>query len=182
MIKMVKLMNGSEIEVRLAGNPDSKTIMLPIAKKTVYGEEAENLNMWGVDPELGDHFVEGLADTFQVLYFDYEGHLFAYPNPDHLTPEQIVQDLLWIADEMKIRSFSYYGYSWLALAGLQLAIRTDRLESLIMGGYPPYQGPYLEMMTVTNKAYEQALQKEHKTVASPSHRENRKRLIGTTSP
>ena len=47
---MVKLMNGSEIEVQLAGNPDSKTIMLPIAKKTVYGEEAEKLKMWGVDP------------------------------------------------------------------------------------------------------------------------------------
>ncbi|MFD0678635.1 MULTISPECIES: alpha/beta fold hydrolase [unclassified Paenibacillus] len=172
MIKMVKLMNGSEIEVRLAGNPDCKTIMLPNAKKTVYGEEAENLNMWGVDPELGEHFVEGLADTFQVLYFDYEGHLLAYPNPDHLTPEQIVQDLLRIADEMQIRSFSYYGYSWLALVGLQLAIRTDRLESLIMGGYPPYNGPYLEMMTVTKKAYEQALQNEQNTVTPHQPSEN----------
>lgn len=167
MLKMVKLMNGSEIEVQLAGNPDSKTIMLPIAKKTVYGEEAEKLKMWGVDPELGEHFVEGLADTFQVLYFDYEGHLFAYPNPDHLTPEQIVKDLLWIADEMQIGSFSYYGYSWLALVGLQMSIRTDRLESLIMGGYPPYKGPYLEMMTVTNKTYEQALQNEQKNLTSP---------------
>ncbi|MCR8634220.1 alpha/beta fold hydrolase [Paenibacillus radicis (ex Xue et al. 2023)] len=172
MIKMVKLMNGSEIEVRLAGNPDRKTIMLPIAKKTVYGEEAEKLNMWGVDPELGEHFVEGLADIFQVLYFDYEGHLLAYPNPDHLTPEQVVKDLLRIADEMQIRSFSYYGYSWLALVGLQLAIRTDRLESLIMGGYPPYNGPYLEMMTVTNKAYEQALQNEQNTVTSHQPSEN----------
>lgn len=36
---------------------------------------------------------------------------------------------------MNIKKFSYYGYSWLALVGLQLAIRTNRLESLIMGGF-----------------------------------------------
>ncbi|MEK4760480.1 alpha/beta hydrolase [Viridibacillus sp. FSL E2-0187] len=161
MKKFIKLMDDSELKVGLVGNPNFKTIMLPLAKETVYGEEGENLKLWGVDPELGKHFIEGLQDKFQILYFDYEGHRLQHPNPENLTPENIVKDLLLIADEMNINKFSYYGYSWLALVGLQLAIRTDRLESLIMGGFPPIDGPYKEMMVVTNKTYEQALNNQN---------------------
>ncbi|MCD9024768.1 alpha/beta hydrolase [Cohnella silvisoli] len=161
MKKIVTLSDGSTLEVGLTGKASSKVIMLPAAKKSVYGQEAESLKLWGVDPELGKNLVEGLSDKFQVLYFDYEGHLFENPQPDHLTPANIAKDLLRIADEMNVGKFSYYGYSWLALVGLQLAIRTNRLESLIMGGYPPYEGPYKEMMIVTNKTYEQALNNQN---------------------
>ncbi|MGE7718421.1 alpha/beta fold hydrolase [Priestia megaterium] len=161
MEKIIKLMDKSKVKVGLVGNPNCKTIMLPVAKDSVYGQEAENLKLWGVDPELGKHFIEGLIDTFQILYFDYEGHRLQHPNPENLTPENIVKDLLVIADEMNIKRFSYYGYSWLGLVGLQLTIRTDRLESLIMGGFPPMDGPYKEMMVVTNKAHEQSLNNQY---------------------
>lgn len=114
------------------------------------------LKLWGVDPELGKHLVDGLSDKFRVLYFDYEGHLFQHP-VDKLTADHIVNDFLHIADKMNIGRFSYYGYSWLALAGLQLAIRTDRLDSLIMGGFPPYGGPYAEMLVVTRHTHRQAI-------------------------
>jgi len=155
--KRIRLADQSEIEVGLTGNPERPVIMLPIAKKSVYNEEAESLKLWGVDPELGKHFVEGLADTFRVLYFDYEGHLFQHPKPESLTPEYIVHEFLHIADEMNVPYFSYYGYSWLALAGLQLAVRSDRLKSLVMGGFPPYEGPYREMRIVTDKTHKQAI-------------------------
>ncbi|MDM5277722.1 alpha/beta hydrolase [Paenibacillus silvae] len=168
MEKNIKLMDESELKVGLVGNSDSPTIMLPVAKESVYGQEAENLKLWGVDPESGKHFIEGLMDKFQIIYFDYEGHRLQNPNPDNLTPEHIVKDLLTIADEMDVKKFSYYGYSWLALVGLQLAIRTDRLESLIMGGFPPIEGPYQEMMVVTSKTYEQALDKQNSPVSKES--------------
>lgn len=155
--KLVTLADGSTLEVGLTGKPGGKIILLPIAKKSVSGQEAESLKMWGVDPELGKHLVEGLSDLFQVLHFDYEGHRFQHPLPDRLTPDAIALDFLRIADEMRVETFSYYGYSWLALAGLQLAIRTNRLESLVMGGFPPYEGPYREMLIVTAKTHEQAL-------------------------
>jgi pimeloyl-ACP methyl ester carboxylesterase len=145
--------------------------MLPIAKKSVYNQEAENLKLWGVDPELGKHFVEGLADTFQVLYFDYEGHLFQHP-VENLTVDHVVKDFLLIADEMNVKSFSYYGYSWLALIGLQLAIRTNRMESLVMGGFPPYNGPYDEMTIVTNNTHTQALNNQNEVAKSPVETEN----------
>ncbi len=164
MEKNIQLIDETELKVGLVGNPDSPTIMLPGAKKSVYGQEADNLRLWGVDPELGKHFIEGLVDKFQVLYFDYEGHRLQHPSPENLTPENLVKDLLTIADEMNVKMFSYFGYSWLALVGLQLAIRTARLESLIMGGFPPLDGPYKEMMVVTNKTYEQALYHQNSSV------------------
>ncbi|MFO1446014.1 alpha/beta hydrolase [Bacillus sp. Bva_UNVM-123] len=164
MEKIIKLMDETEIKVGLVGNPDFKIIMLPVAKESVYGQEAENLKLWGVDPEQGKHFIEGLLDEFQVLYFDYEGHRLQNPNPENLTPNNIVNDLILIADEMNVNKFSYYGYSWLALVGLQLAFRTNRLESLIMGGFPPLDGPYKEMMVVTNKTYHQALENQNSPV------------------
>ncbi|MEK5446679.1 hypothetical protein NSS85_07490 [Paenibacillus sp. FSL R7-0331] len=67
---------------------------------------------------------------------------------------------------MNIGKFSYYGYSWLALVGLQLAIRTDRLERLVMGGFPPLDGPYKEMLIVTNKTYQQASSNQNTYVAA----------------
>ncbi|MDF9841480.1 pimeloyl-ACP methyl ester carboxylesterase [Paenibacillus sp. PastF-1] len=76
-----------------------------------------------------------------------------------------MHDLLTIADEMNVERFSYYGYSWLALVGLQLAIRSDRVESLVMGGFPPLVGPYKEMLTVTNKTYQQASSNQNPCVA-----------------
>lgn len=165
--KMIKMKNGSELEVGLTGNPDRKVIMLPIAKKSVTGQEAETLKLWGVDPELGAKFIAGLSDEFQILHFDYEGHYMAHPYPEHFTSEYITQDLLRIADQMNVKRFSYYGYSWLALVGLQVAIRTNRLESLIMGGFPPYKGPYEEMRVVTARTYEAALKQHGKLEHEP---------------
>lgn len=169
MEKIIKLTDESVLKVGLVGNPKFRTIMLPVAKESVYGQDAETLKLWGVDPEFGKHFIDGLIDKFQILYFDYEGHRLQHPNPENLTPENIIKDLLTIADEMNINKFSYYGYSWLALAGLQLAIRTDRLDSIIMGGFPPIDGPYKEMMVVTNKTYEQAVNNHNSPVIDQAH-------------
>ncbi|KOY16010.1 hypothetical protein AMS66_14210 [Paenibacillus xylanivorans] len=163
MKKMITLLNGSQLEVGLTGGQDRSVIMLPIAKKSVTGQEAETLKLWGVDPELGAKFIFGLSDEFQVLHFDYEGHYMAHPHPEHFTPEYIAQDLLRIADQMNVNRFSYYGYSWLALVGLHLALRTDRMESLIMGGFPPYEGPYEEMRVVTTRTYEEAWKQHEST-------------------
>ncbi|OPG90423.1 alpha/beta hydrolase [Chryseobacterium mucoviscidosis] len=162
MKKIITLLNGSQLEAGLTGAQNRRVIMLPIAKKSVTGQEAETLRLWGVDPELGAKFIAGLSDEFQILHFDYEGHYMAHPHPEHFTPEYIAQDLLRIADQMNVNRFSYYGYSWLALVGLQLALRTERMESLIMGGFPPYEGPYEEMRVVTTKTYEGAMD-QHKS-------------------
>ncbi|WP_433514542.1 alpha/beta fold hydrolase [Nonomuraea sp. CA-143628] len=147
-----KLHDGSTIHLEVHGR--GPTVLLPVNPVPIEGTKADDMRKWGVDPALGRNLIDGLSDAFRVVAFDYEGHVLATPKPDTLTPANIAADLLAVADAVDADRFAYYGYSWLALSGLQLAIRTDRLSALVMGGYPPLDGPYAEMLSVTMATYE----------------------------
>ncbi|MEU8140875.1 alpha/beta hydrolase [Nonomuraea sp. NPDC048901] len=147
-----KLHDGSTIHLEVHGR--GPTVLLPVNPVPIDGTKADDMRKWGVDPALGRNLIDGLSDAFRVVAFDYEGHVLATPKPDTLTPANIAADLLAVADAVDADRFAYYGYSWLALSGLQLAIRTDRLSALVMGGYPPLDGPYAEMLSVTMATYE----------------------------
>lgn len=153
-----KLHDGSIIDIEVSGS--GPAILLPVNPIPQTGQEAEEKQKWGVDPGLGRHLIDGLNDKFTIIAFDYENHRMAHPAPETLTPENIVQDFLAVADAAGAKTFAYYGYSWLALCGLQLGIRTNRLWALIMGAYPPIDGPYKEMWAVTKATYEMALHPE----------------------
>ena len=129
----------------------------------IEGEAAEQMRAWGADPSLGHTLATGLAEAgFRVVTADYEGHLVQHPKPTTLTAAAVAADLLAIADAAGADRFAYYGYSWLALAGLQLALRTDRLTALAMGGYPPLGGPYAAMLSVTAAAHRMAIANQGK--------------------
>ncbi|GAA2879438.1 hypothetical protein GCM10010517_41730 [Streptosporangium fragile] len=149
-----KLHDGSRITVEVHGS--GPTVLLPVNPRPAEGPQADEMRKWGMDPALGRSLIEGLGDAFRVVAFDYEGHVIATPKPDTLTPAAIAADLLAVADAVGADRFAYYGYSWLALSGLQLAIRTDRLSALVMGGFPPIDGPYAEMLRVTTATHEMA--------------------------
>ena len=151
----VRLHDASTIAVEVHG--DGPTVLLPVNPRPVEGPQAEELRRWGADPALGRSLIDGLSDAFRVVAFDYEGHVLAVPKPDTLTPANVAGDLLAVADAAGADRFAYYGYSWLALGGLQLAIRTDRLAALVMGGYPPLDGPYPQMLKVTEATHELAV-------------------------
>ena len=150
------LHDGSTIEIEIHGT--GPTLLLPVNPQTVAGPSAETMRQWGADPALGHSLIKGLSDAFRVVAFDYEGECIRRPKPDTLTPANAASDLLAVADAAGAERFAYYGYSWLALIGLQLAIRTDRLSALIMGGFPPLNGPYAEMLSVTTAAHEMAIE------------------------
>jgi pimeloyl-ACP methyl ester carboxylesterase len=143
-------------------------VLLPVNPQPVEGPRAEEMRRWGVDPALGRSLIDGLSDAFRVVAFDHEGHVLQVPKPDTLTPANVVADLLAVADAAGADRFAYYGYSWLALAGLQLAIRTDRLAALAMGGFPPLDGPYTEMLRVTTATHAMASSASTPTTATPS--------------
>lgn len=149
-----KLHDGSAIEIEVHG--EGPTLLLPVNPRPVEGEQAELMRQYGTDPALGQSLIKGLSDIFRVVAFDYEGQVQRVPKPETLTPANVASDLLAVADAVGADRFAYYGYSWLALVGLQLAIRTDRLSALIMGGFPPLDGPYTEMLRVTIAANELA--------------------------
>ncbi|GAA3510679.1 pimeloyl-ACP methyl ester carboxylesterase [Streptosporangium album] len=159
-----KLHDGTTVDIEIHGS--GPTLLLPVNPRPVEGPQADEMRKWGADPALGHSLIEGLGDAFQVVAFDYEGHVLATPKPDTLTPANIAGDMLAVADAAGADRFAYYGYSWLALSGLQLAIRTDRLSALIMGGFPPVGGPYAEMLRVTTATHEMSLTAES-TPAAP---------------
>ncbi len=148
------LHDGSTIEIEVHGS--GPTLLLPVNPQPVTGPLAEQMRQYGTDPALGQSLIKGLSDAFRVVAFDYEGQCLRLPKPETLTPASAARDLLAVANAAGADRFAYYGYSWLALLGLQLAIRTDRLWALIMGGFPPLNGPYEEMRLVTTATYEMA--------------------------
>jgi pimeloyl-ACP methyl ester carboxylesterase len=149
------LHDDSTIDVEVHGR--GPAVLLPVNPQPVEGPQAEEMRRWGADPALGRTLVDGLGDAFRVVAFDYEGHVLRVPKPDTLTPANLAGDLQAVADAAGVDRFAYYGYSWLALAGLQLAIRTDRLSALVMGGFPPLDGPYGQMLQVTTATHEMAV-------------------------
>jgi pimeloyl-ACP methyl ester carboxylesterase len=151
-----RLHDGSAIDVEVSGQGPS--LLLPVNPVPVEGPQAEELRRWGTDPALGRSMIDGLGDAFRVVAFDYEGHVLQQvPKPESLTPANLAADLLAVADAAGADRFASYGYSWLALAGLQLAIRSDRVVALAMGGWPPLDGPYAEMLKVTRATHEMAV-------------------------
>ncbi|SNS58729.1 hypothetical protein SAMN05421812_10118 [Asanoa hainanensis] len=136
-------------------------VLLPLSTTVIEGDAAEQMRAWGADPALGHTLATGLAEAgFRVVTADYEGHLARHPKPTTLTAAAVSADLLAMADAAGADRFAYYGYSWLALAGFQLALRTDRLAALAMGGYPPLGGPYAAMREVTAAAHRMAVANE----------------------
>jgi pimeloyl-ACP methyl ester carboxylesterase len=153
-----RLHDGSRIELEVHGGGPS--LLLPVNPRPVQGPRAEEMRRWGADPALGRALIEGLRDELRVIAFDYEGQVMATPKPDTLTPANVAADMLAVADAAGADRFAYYGYSWLAMVGLQLALRTDRLSALVMGGYPPLDGPNEQMLRVTGAAHELAKAQE----------------------
>jgi pimeloyl-ACP methyl ester carboxylesterase len=149
-----RLHDGSTIEVQVHGQ--GPALLLPVNPRPVEGPRAEELRRWGNDPALGRSLIDGLTDAFRVVAFDYEGHVLQVPKPATLTPDNLAMDFLAVADAVGAERFAWYGYSWLAVAGLQLALRTDRVAALVMGGWPPIDGPYAEMLRVTGAAHDMA--------------------------
>ena len=158
MVAEVRLHDGHDIAVEVHG--DGPTVLLPVDPRPVEGPQADEMRKWGADPSLGYSLIEGLRDDFRVVAFDYQGHVLETPKPETLTPANVVRDIIAVADAVGADRFAYYGYSWLALIGLQLATRTDRLSALVMGGFPPLDGPYTEMLQVTTASYKMAVEAE----------------------
>jgi pimeloyl-ACP methyl ester carboxylesterase len=149
------LHDGSSIDIEGTGN--GPNLLLPVNPIPIEGEGAEAMRQWGADPALGRSLIDGLADVARVVAFDYEGHVMATPKPETMTPANLVADVLAVADAADADRFAWYGFSWLAVSGLQLAVTpesTDRLTGLAMGGWPPIDGPYAQLLEVTTAGWE----------------------------
>ncbi len=159
--------DGSQLEVSVAGA--GPAVLLPVGTAVAEGAAAEAVRAWGGDPDAGHVLAAALVEAgFRVVAADYEGHLARQPRAGTLTADAVAADLLAVADAAGAERFAYYGYSWLGLAGLQLAARTDRLSGLVVGGFPPLGGPYGEMLAVTHAAHAAAIAYRDNPPATPA--------------
>ena len=71
--------------------------------------------------------------------------------PDALTADRVCADLLRVADAAGFDRFAYCGYSWGGAVGLQLASRTNRLTALVIGGWPPLNAPYANILEASRR-------------------------------
>ncbi|WP_258061870.1 hypothetical protein [Arthrobacter sp. ZGTC412] len=99
------LHDGSIIPVSIHG--DGPALLLPVRLKPYQPAEAETMRKWGGDPDLGPALVAGLSGTNRVIVADYEGHRMAQPAAETLTPDNLVADLLAIADAGGADAFGY---------------------------------------------------------------------------
>jgi pimeloyl-ACP methyl ester carboxylesterase len=99
-----------------------------------------------------DGYVGPLKDRFSLILVDYPGIGNSRDiAPEELTADRVCNDLLSVASAAGHERFAYWGYSWGGAAGLQLAARTDRLSALVIGGWPPLDAPYANILAASRR-------------------------------
>lgn len=125
------------------GRPLMITLPLMASHTEIFGAAAQTM----LDGYLG-----ALVDRYRVLLVDYPGIGGSRDiAPQDLTADRVCADLLGVARTAGFDGFAYWGYSWSGAVGLQLAARTDRLTALVIGGWPPLDAPYREILEAARR-------------------------------
>ena len=129
---------------------EGRQTQIPIA----YTESGTGPVIMALDRGPGQY--DGFTDRYRVVTLDYApATLRNAPSQADIksfTPDGVTKDILAVADAVGADRFAWYGFSWGAVIGLQLAIRTNRLTALVCGGWPPLGAPYKEMSKVPTQA------------------------------
>jgi pimeloyl-ACP methyl ester carboxylesterase len=97
-------------------------------------------------------YLDRLTDRYEVLLVDYPSIGKSRDiAPHELTADRVCADLLGVASAAGFDRFIYWGYSWSGAVGLQLASRTERLTALVIGGWPPLDGPYDNILAAARR-------------------------------
>jgi pimeloyl-ACP methyl ester carboxylesterase len=111
---------------------------------------ASQREIFGAGPaDVLPGFLDRLTDTYQVLVADYPNvGRSAETDPAHLTVDRVCADMLEVADAAAFDRFAWWGSTFGAIVGLQLAARSDRVAALVCGGWPPVGGQFDDMLRI----------------------------------
>lgn len=103
-------------------------------------------------------WIDGLAQDFFVIVADYPRGFGRTGSPlgMRFTPDLAADEYARIADAAGVGSFGWVGYSYGGAIGIQVACRTDRVSALVVGGFPPLNAPFRELVEVTTRLAEAA--------------------------
>lgn len=135
---------GVSLYYELHGNPDGPNLFLATPVSATPHWLAASLK--------GD-YLSHFTDRYNVLLADYpyNGQSDALPDPKLLTVAQVRRDYLALADAAGMERFAIAGYSWGGVSALQLAIASERVSALAVGGWPALGGPYEGMLALSQK-------------------------------
>jgi pimeloyl-ACP methyl ester carboxylesterase len=133
--------SGVFYEVQGQGQPLLIGLPLMASFTQLFGDEVQGVL---------DGYLNRLTDRYRVLRVDYPSIGGSRDIAPHdLTADRVCADLLTVASAAGFDRFTYWGYSWGAAVGLQLAARTHRLKALVLGGWPPLGAPYAAILQAT---------------------------------
>jgi dienelactone hydrolase len=94
-------------------------------------------------------YFDALSTRYRVVVIDDPSGNTSRGFIDSFTVDRVCAEILAVADAVDARRFAWYGFSWGAVVGLQLAVRSSRLTALACGGWPPLGGQYEEALAVS---------------------------------
>lgn len=141
--------------LRLLGSTGAACSITGLSPDRAHGQKLASYAVLGSGPtvlvfnRMPAGYFEALSSLYRVVVMDYPPMDTSQPFIDSFTADRVCADVLAVADAVGASRFAWYGFSWGAVAGLQLAIRTTRLTALACGGWPPLGGQYEETLAVS---------------------------------
>ena len=105
------------------------------------------------DDSFTDVWIQGLQQDFFLIVADYPRGMgrTAHPQGSAFSPDIAAEEYKRIADAAGVSRFGWLGYSFGGAMGVQVACRTNRVAALAVGGFPPLNAPFQQMMEVSTK-------------------------------
>jgi len=149
-----------EMHGQTTGRPLLITLPLMASFGEIFGDE--------LAPVLAG-YLDRLTDRYRVLLVDYPSIGRSRDiAPQALTADRVCADLLGVARFAGFDRFAYWGYSWGGNVGLQLASRTDRLDALVVGGWPALGAPHAELLQAAQRKLPNPEPSSLKVLRSPA--------------
>jgi pimeloyl-ACP methyl ester carboxylesterase len=106
------------------------------------------------DPAFVDEWVSGLREDFFLITADYPRGIGRTPNSlgRQYSPDIAAEECGRIADAAGVDRFGWLGYSFGGAMGVQIACRTGRVMALAVGGFPPLNAPFKELVDILERA------------------------------
>jgi len=144
--------------LRLVGSAAAGGALAAIAVRRARGQSQREYTILGSGPtvlafdRMPAGYYQALSSRYRVVVMDYPPADASPQFVDSFTADRVCADILAVADSVAASRFAWYGFSWGAVVGLQLAVRTDRLTALACGGWPPLGGQYEETLAAAETA------------------------------
>ncbi|QIB67009.1 alpha/beta fold hydrolase [Kineobactrum salinum] len=143
-MKSLTVADGTEIWFETYGDPLCPAIFLGPHFYASFGrKETDDTQKW----------IDSLKGEFFLIAADYPRGFGRTENPLGLnfTPDVAAEEYARIADAAGVESFGWVGYSYGGAMGVQVACRSDRVSALIVGGFPPLNAPFQQMVEITSR-------------------------------